>query len=301
MILNSFKRFIRNYLLPNFPTLASRIIYKMYFKRRLNLINPKTFNEKIQYLKLKNYCKNPLVTKCADKYRVREYLNHNNLSHILNDLIDTWDSPREIDWERLPQKFVIKCNHGYAYNIICKNKSHLIIENEIKKLSAWLKEDFWKRNMEINYRYIQKKIICEKFIESDNGDLNLLDYKLYCFNGKAEYLMLCHGRNKKKVDYYFFNRDFEFLPIHTDIPDQDFLFKHFKPKGYEKLFEYADILATPFPFVRVDFYLNHGQVLFGEMTFTPSAGLDHEIKNETDLLLGSKIDINYNNKKRRKE
>ena len=181
-----FRNIFRNImsLVSNFsPELTSRIYYRMKFKKKLELKNPKTFNEKLMYLKLNEYENNELIVKCADKYRVREYIKDCGLENILNDLIGVYDNVDEIDFEKLPNSFVLKCNNAAGFNLICEDKSKLDIKKAKKKLKKWMKTDYWKYVAEMQYKNIEKKIVCEKFLESKDGRA-IKDYKIYCFNGK---------------------------------------------------------------------------------------------------------------------
>lgn len=151
----------------------------------MDLKNPKTFNEKIQWLKLHDYPNNQLVINGADKYKVREYVKKKGLGDILVPLLRHWDRPEDIDWEKLPDKFVLKCNHGCAYNILCNNKNAFDKDDAIKKIKKWMKEDFGAFNIETHYSKIKPHITCEKFL----GDC-IVDYKFFCFNGKPEYIYI---------------------------------------------------------------------------------------------------------------
>ncbi len=162
-------KYLRKILTNISPTLNTKITYYIANKKFPNLKNPTTFEEKLMWLKLNMYNDNPLVTMCADKYRVREYVINCGYSEILNDLIGVWDFVDQIDWEILPNKFVLKCNHGSGYNLICTNKEQLNVEEAKKKINKWLKEDFWKLYAELNYKNIPKKIICEKYLDTEQG------------------------------------------------------------------------------------------------------------------------------------
>lgn len=266
------------------PVFATKFFYKKVFNRSLNLNNPKTLNEKILWLKLNTYKNNELVTQCADKFKVRQYVQEVGCGEILNELYNVWDKVEDINWSKLPSKFAIKVNHGCGYNIICDNKDDLNIKECKYKLKKWLKEDFWKLNAEINYRYIQKKITCEKFIETDKGLLPE-DYKIYCFNGIPKYVLLCVDRGKGRPKYYYYDYEWNLMPYTKDALENPNL-KLEKPEGIDEMFEYAYKLSKPFPFVRTDFYLNKGKIIFGELTFTPSAGLDIKRTPEVDRKLG---------------
>lgn len=288
------KKVLRS-LCNSFPTLVTKLLYYRRFGKRLNLKRPKTFNEKLQWLKLNTYKNNLLVTQCADKYKVREYIKKTHCEDILNDIYYTWNSPLEINWEALPNKFVLKCNHGAGYNIVCRDKEKLNQDKIITTLTKWMKEDYWKNSVELCYKDIPKKIICEKFIETESKELPL-DYKVFCFHGKAEFVMICTDRESQKPKFFFVDKDWNLLPYGLDykyITDASILTK---PIGYEKLFFYAEKLSKPFPFVRADFYLNDNNILFGELTFTPAAGLDIELNNKeirnVDIIIGNLLNLN---------
>jgi len=271
------------------PLLTTKILYYQAFKRKLDLKNPKTLNEKLQYLKLHDYYENPLVTQCADKYLVRDYVTECGCGEILNELYDVWNSADTIVWNELPEKFVLKCNHGCGYNIVCDNKSQFSEVAVKKQLNNWMKEDFWKLSAETNYRDIPRRIICEKYLQPSFGKLPE-DYKVYCFNGKAEYVMVCIGREFGHPKFYYFDRYWNLQRHLTkdgiEAPDN---FNPEKPDGIENVFSYAEKLSKPFPFVRADFYLFDGQVYFGELTFTPGACLDNKRLPKTDLMFGEML------------
>lgn len=269
------------------PVYATKLLYFIHFHKWLDLNNPQTLNEKILWLKLNTYNNNPLVTKCADKYRVREYVAEKGCPEILNELYGVWNHAEEIEWTKLPDSFAMKCNHGCGYNIICSDKQKL---NEAKtkiQLNKWLSEDFWKRNAEVNYRQIEKKIICEKYIQGKH-DERLNDYKVYCFHGKALFILFCIDKERK---FYFFDREWNFLRINPDGLSAPKSFHVEKPACIEKLLEYAERLSEPFPFVRVDFYVEQEKIIFGEMTFTPAAGLDTARLKETDMFFGELLKL----------
>lgn len=271
------------------PKLATKVLYRQYFGKSINLDEPKTLNEKVQWLKLNTYNNNPLITQCADKYQVRKYVESVGCGEILNDLIDVWDSVDEINWEELPNKFALKVNHGCGYNIICSDKSKLNISETKAKLKKWMKEDYWKLRAEINYKYIPKKITCERYIETEDGLLPE-DYKIYCFNGEPKFVMLCVGREKGRPQFYYFDRDWNLMPYTKDaLENPDIEIR--KPKGLDEMFNYAERLSKPFPFVRADFYLENGKTIFGELTFTPSGGLDNKRLPETDLKFGELLKL----------
>lgn len=272
------------------PTLNTKVTYWGKFHRPIDLENPKTLDEKIQWLKLNSYLGNPLVTQCADKYAVREYVEKCGCREILNDLYFSWDSADEIDWEKLPEEFVIKWNFGCGQNLICRDKSKLDEPETKNLLKKWYKLHnlFWMLYSEMQYKNIPPKLICERLIETETGDLPL-DYKLYCFNGEAKYVMLCTERETGHAKYYFFDREKNLVRLNKRGLAAPEGFTIPMPEGYEDLFHYADLLSKPFPFVRADFYLDKGKVIFGELTFTPCGGYDVNIPREQNEFLGSQV------------
>lgn len=274
------------------PKLNTRVLYLIKFKKRINLKDPKTLDEKIQYLKFHDYYKNPLVTQCADKYAVREYVEKCGCGEILNELYGAYDCVDEIPWSDLPNQFVIKWNFGCGQNLIVFDKSKLDIEEAKHKLKEWYKvhDTFYLSYSEMQYKGIVPKLICEKLIETEDGGLPV-DYKFYCFGGKADCVLVCSGRDDTGhgAKYYFFDRDWKLKRYNKrgkEAPDN---FTLPKPQGIEQLFDYAEKLTQPFPFVRADFYLENGKVTFGELTFTPGGGFDTNRLPETQLLFGSMV------------
>lgn len=269
------------------PSLTSKIIYKKVTKKKLNLKEPKLFNEKLMYLKLNDYYKNELISNCADKYKVREYVKSCGCEEILNDLYGVYNEASEINWNELPNKFVLKCNHGCGFNIICDDKEKLNYEESSKKLEQWMKEKFGYETVEIHYTQIKPKIICEKYLETSAGFLPN-DYKIYCFNGVPKIILVCTERSTG-TKLTFFDLNWKIMDIVVEkyktnnIPQ--------KPENLQEMIEYATKLSRPFKFVRVDFYNYEGKVVFGELTFTP-AGCHALYYNEKgNKLLGDMLEI----------
>lgn len=287
-IKNSFENYFFSTLSVISPVLETRVEYFLKFKKIFLKGKPRTFNEKILWLKLFEYNNNPLITQCADKYLVRQYIEDKGCKHLLNELYYVWDTPNEIQWSILPEQFVLKCNHGCGYNLICQSKELLDESLARQCLDKWYKSDFWKYHAELQYREIPKKIICEKFLFSPGG---LIDYKIYCFNGKARYILVCTKQVDEQRKFYFFNQDWEFCPITRDGRSAKKGFMLSKPVLFEDMINYSEILAQPFKFVRVDFYDVDGKIIFGELTFTPSAGLDTGRLEETDIFFGELLNI----------
>lgn len=271
------------------PEKVSKIRYKNIFGTEPDLENPKTFNEKLLWLKLNKYADDPLVSQCSDKYAVREYVEKCGLGHTLNDLIGAWDQASEIDWDSLPQRFAIKCNHGCGYNLICQDKSKFDTGKATEQLDVWMAEDFWKEYAEVHYRTIPKKIICEKYLEG-KGNALPVDFKIYCFNGKPEYIGNFIERDIVTDDILrgYFDLDWNPSPVFKGEMQPE-LFE--RPQTLETMLEYAEILAKPFPFVRVDFYEVDGKIYFGELTFTPTGCLATYYTDEAQQKLGELLDV----------
>lgn len=266
------------------PAFVSKIYFRHVLGYKLNLKNPKTFNEKLQWLKLYYWAKEPKAVQCADKYAVRTYIESVGKKDILNDILFVWDSADEIDWSKLPSKFVLKCNHGCGYNIICKDKEKLDEKATKKLLHKWMREDFSKFNAEPHYAKIHRKIICEKFLEGE-----VINYNIYVFNGKAVFFSVAGGLGDGEGEYLTY--------YNPDGTVADFKNKSYEPKEtplsplLPQMIETAQYLAKEFPMVRVDLFDIGGKIILSEMTFTPGGALIPFSSIEADKALGDKLDI----------
>ena len=273
------------------PKLNTKFLYWRRLGKKLDLNNPKTSNEKVLWLKFNTYYKNPLVIQCADKYAVREYVEKCGCGEILNDLYGVYDKVSDINFDKFPNKFVMKLNYGCGMNLICTDKSALNIKKTKRMLGRWMRSLQHLRLSEMHYSYIPKKIICEKFLDTHNNAAPD-DYKIYCCNGKPYYVMVCIGRDKGRPKFYYFDCEGilqrEMTRDGLEAPAD---FQYEKPQGWNEMICYAETLSAPFPFVRTDFYLVDGKVVFGELTFTPAGGLDSRKLEYTDKLLGDLIDL----------
>lgn len=270
------------------PRLANRLMYFALMKKRLNLKDPRTFSEKINYLKLNVFPKDPLVIQCADKVAVADYVRSKVGDHILVERYGTWERPEDIDWEKLPNSFALKCNHGCGYNIICPDKGELDEKKAAGQLRAWLREDFWKVTCEPHYRHIPKRILCEKYLGEE-----MCDYKFFCFDGKPLYFYVSRTKRGDFHDGEFamFDANGDYAPFQRS----DHKMFAVKPEIPEQLPEMMDIarkLSEDFPFVRVDLFVVEGKVLFSELTFTPCSGMMPLSPEEADLRLGELLDLN---------
>ena len=262
-----------------------RIQYFIKLKRWLNLKNPKRYTEKIQWYKL--YYRNPLMVKCVDKYEVREYVKEKGLGHILNTLYGVYDSFDEIDFDALPDKFIIKANNGSGTNYICKDKSKLDIAKLRKEFADFFMQTKKSAGREWVYDNVKPKIIVEKLLEIDeSGDLP--DYKFFCFNGKVfcSYMMENYTMNHDDGIMGFLDKDFNLLKAHR-VDFAQMKSQPEKPLNYEKMVEYAEILSEPFPHVRVDFYNIGGEIVFGELTFFNASGYTMFEPDSFDFELGA--------------
>lgn len=271
------------------PKLVSKIRYRRAFGKKLDLKEPKEFNEKLMWLKLNDYSKNPLVIQCADKVRVREYVEQCGCGEILTECLGVYESTEEIPWKALPQQFVLKCNHGAGYNIVCDDKNKLDVRKEREKLKKWLKQDYSLLYAEMQYHYIKPLIICEKYLQPASGFLPD-DYKVYCFHGKAKCVMVCRERESEQCKYYMMDRDWNFLDWIPSASREE-------AKGIERplclkeLLSYAERLSKGFPFVRMDFYVLDNRIYFGEMTFTPCGCVDNDYTETGNLELSKMLKI----------
>lgn len=272
------------------PVVSSKILYSIRFKKNLNLKEPKTYNEKLMWLKL--YWREPLKSKCADKYGVREYIRNLGEDKCLNDLYNVYSKTEDIIWEDLPKSFVLKVTNTCGANIICDDKANLDKKETLKKLNKWMNEKFYLRAAEMQYKNITPKIICEKYLKPQNGFLPI-DYKIYCFNGEAKVIMLCTDRETGNPKFYLCDMNGEILPFNrTGIESINNGIKKIKlPSTIDEMCRLSKKLSSPFPFVRMDFYDHDGNVIFGEMTFTPAACLDHNITEQGEQIMGEWINL----------
>lgn len=272
------------------PMLNTKVTYRFKFKRKLDLKNPVTLNDKILWLKFNTYWNNPVVKQCADKYHVREYIKKKGCQEILIDLIGVYYDVKDIDWIALPDRFVIKLNVGCGCNIIVNNKKSLDIEKTKKKLTKWLKShnNYYLGYSEMQYKDVKPCILIEKYMCEEDGALPV-DYKFYCMNGKSNMVMVCVDREAGQIaKYFYYDKEWNLLPYGEDVMNEPDRIIH-KPSNIELAFEYAEKLSQDFPFVRCDLYIIHGKIYFGELTFTPSGGMDTTISPETDRIWGAQL------------
>lgn len=270
------------------PRLNTAMWYKATFHHKWDINNPKTINDKILWLKFNTYWKNPLVIQCADKYKVRSYVEDVGCKELLTNLIAVYEDVEDIEWEKLPDKFALKLNVGCGFNIIVTDKNCLNIEDAKNKIRKWMKSKYYLLHSEMQYKGVKPYILIEEYLQPKHGILPE-DYKFYCINGRAEYVMVCIGRdNGGHPKFYFYDREWNFVPF-EESDDPGIL----KPALIEKAFNYADKLAEPFPFVRTDLYLFDDRIVFGELTFTSAGGFDNDLTQDAQEIMGKMINVNY--------
>ena len=268
------------------PDTMTKIYFKHLLGYSLNLKSPKTFNEKLCWYKL-NYCPhNRLVIRCADKYYVRGYLKKKGYAKHLINILGVWDNPEQIEWSKLPKKFALKRTNGCGYNIICLDKEKLDEKYVKNLLKSWQKEKFGKYNVEPHYNRVKGKIICEEYIESCNR--LPVDYKVHCFNGEPEFIMVCDGRNNKGTSFGYFDLTRKYLPYSKSAASFEL---DLEDAYLDEMISISKDIATDFPFVRVDFYISNSKLFIGELTFTPTAGYDYTITRAGDKAIGDLFNI----------
>lgn len=264
--------------------LHKRLFYKVLHKK-LNLKNPKDFNEKIQYFILNKYGK--IEAKLSDKYLVREYVKERGLEDILVKLYKKYDDVEQIDLDELPERFVLKANNGCGNVFICRDKKQFNLEECKKKLKKALKTNFAKENFEYHYKYIKPCVICEQYLD-DKKNISPVDYKFFCFDGQPDCVLTCSDRdNNLKLDYYDLNWN-NLNYVKKEYKSEKLLER---PNNLEEMIEVAKVLSKGHKFVRVDLYDVNGKIYFGEMTFTPSAGTMYKNTQESLDHLGSLLKI----------
>ncbi len=272
------------YILPD--KLHLKLMYRFRMKRRLDFSNLRTFNEKMQWIKL--YDRNPVYSMMADKIEARKYIEKKIGAEYLIPLIGTYDSADEIDFSKLPGQFAIKCNHDSKSAFICTDKKNTDIEAVRTSLNKKLERNYHYYFREWAYKNIKRRIICEKYM-IDRETNELRDYRFYCFNGEPKLISVDFDKSTvyKRNSY---TADWEFIDVrikHPNAPDRNIQ----KPDQLDKLIELSRVLAFGITFLRVDFYLVDGKIYSGELTFYPAGGYTKYIPDEFDLTMGSMLDL----------
>lgn len=261
--------------------------YKDVFNKKLNLKKPTTFNEKIQWLKL--YDKNNDYTRLVDKVLVRTYVENLIGSEFLIPIIGVFKTFDDINFDSLPSKFVIKTNNSSGGVVPCLDKTLFDADRAKKIINEKLHHNFYKISREYPYKHIKPCIIVEEFIGS--GNEYPYDYKILCFNGAPDNIMVCVGRETGNTKFYFFDLNWRLLRYNKQSLELPLDFKIPKPKNFDKMISIARELSKGIPLLRVDLYNVDGKLYFGELTFYPDGGFDSNLLPEFDLLLGNKLII----------
>lgn len=285
---NQFGRFYRYNLLNWIPdNIYLNIIFYLKMGKKLNLKKPKTFNEKLQWLKL--YDRKKIYTQLVDKYEVRSYIEKKLGKKYLIPLLGKYEKFDDIDFNNLPNQFVLKCTHDSGGLVICKDKKTFNKELAREKINRCLQNNYFYWGREWPYKNVKPQIICEKYMV-DESNTELKDYKIMCFNGQAKCAFVCLNRDKPtglNVDFYDLN--WKPMPFERHYPRSNSIIP--KPKKFEEMIQLAEILAQNNKFLRVDFYEINGEIYFGELTFYPGSGLEEFTPEIYDELLGSWINI----------
>ena len=265
-----------------------KICYRAAFGNWPDLDNPVTFNEKLNWLKLHD--RKPIYSKMVDKYEAKKYVAEILGSECSVPTFGVWDSFNEIDFSKLPNSFVLKCTHDSGAVVICKYKNKFDKLQAKKVIDKSLNREFYYVGREWPYKNVKPRIIAEKMLDDGSGK-PLVDYKFFCFDGKAKIMYISRdGAANPTTD--FFDMDFNHLPIRMKDPNSDVL--PFKPKCFTEMKEIAEKLSQNIPHVRVDFFFVNNKIYVGELTFYHSAGFSHVYPEEWNYKMGDWINININ-------
>lgn len=260
-------------------------LYRTRIGKKLNLKNPTTFNEKLQWLKL--YNRNPEYSKIVDKVTFKDYIKEKLGEGYTVQTLGVWEKFDDIDFDKLPDKFVLKCNHDSGGLIICKDKSKLDIKAAKEKIERCMKRNYFWVSREWPYKNVKPCILAEEYLDLPEG---LVEYKVLSFNGEAKVIDVCmgvaHTMNRTNT---FFDRSWSRLPIQTLLPNEKGDIE--APEELPKMLELADKLSQGIPQVRVDFYVYNGRIYIGEMTFFHNTGMCKINPDEWDYKLGEYIDL----------
>lgn len=270
-----------------FNRLSDRLYLKLIFRakmgRKLNINTPVTYNEKIQWLKLHD--RKPVYTRYVDKYAVRSYIKEMIGEEYLIPLLGVYHHTKEIPWDTLPDKFVLKCTHGSGFNIICENKGTFDKQDAIRKLNKWMKKNWYWTGREWPYKNVKPRIICETFLSVDDHPPD--DLKVMCFNGKAKLIRVHMNKySNHKVSFY----DTEWKKTNVEVsPTSDKPYA--KPAQLDTMIQLSEKLAADMKLVRIDWYIVHNTLYFGEITLYDGSGFKPFDDYRNDLLLGSWINL----------
>ena len=270
------------------PILPDEVYLKVRFRQRVgywpNLKNPRTFNEKLQWLKLHD--KHPEYTTMVDKIEAKKYVASIIGEQYIIPTLGVWNSVDEIDWDSLPNQFVIKVTSDSGGIVVCKDKKSLDIEKAKQKLKKGWGKNYYQYNKEYPYKDLKPRIIAEQYMEDESG-YELKDYKIFCFDGTPKYLFVATGRQMHDTRFDFYDMEFNHLPFLNGHPNADVW--PVKPNNFDEMVEVAKKLSAGMCHVRVDLYNIHGKIYFGELTFFHWSGMTPYNPVEWDYKLGDNI------------
>lgn len=263
-----------------------QMLYRRVFNKKLDLKNPKGYNEKLFWMKL--YDRRPEYTMMVDKFAVKKYVADIIGEEYIIPTLGVWDKPENIEWDKLPNQFVLKCTHDSGGLVICRNKTKLDIQSAIKKLQKSLKSNYYKAGREWPYKNVPRRIIAEKYME-DKSVGELPDYKFFCFDGEVKALFIGTERGTGDVKFDYYDADFNHLDLIQIHPMSGKCLP--KPQHFEKMKKLASKLSKGLPQVRVDFYNVNGDIYFGELTFFHHGGVVPFHPESWDYTFGSWIKL----------
>lgn len=274
-----------NRLIPD--GLYTRLKFRKNLGQWPDLKHPKTFNEKLCWLKLHH--RNPEMSRMVCKFEAKDYVRERLGDKYIIPTLGLWDDAASIDFTSLPNQFVMKGSHDSGRVIVCTNKAELNQEEVRQEMRLSLERDFYAITREWPYKNVKHRIIAEKYLQEKQGGLT--DYKFFCFDGYVDCVMVCLDRHLGDTKFYFFDKDWNFLRLNKRGQAAPEGFTLPKPEGIDEMFRIASELSKGHPFLRVDLYNVDGKIYFGELTFFPDGGVDPNLLPETDLHWGQLIKL----------
>lgn len=271
------------------PKFYARVLYEYHTGKKLNLENPKEFNEKIQWYKV--FYHPSILTQLVDKYAVRQYVEEKIGAQYLNEIYGVYEKADDIPFNKLPNKFAIKATHTSSHNLIVSNKKTLNIPKAIKQINKWLGiNQYYRMGQEWAYKDVQPRIVIEKFLTNE-GQNSLIDYKFFCFNGTPKFVEI-HIDRETDHKQSIYDLDFKLLPFGRGSKEKSISCEIEKPVNFDEMVSLAKKLSENFPFVRVDLYSIEGKTIFGEMTFYPADGCRREFyPDEYNEIIGNYFEL----------
>lgn len=264
------------------------LMFRLRVGRPLDLNNPRGFNDKLQWLKLND--RHPEYAIMVDKIAVKDYVRDIIGEEYIIPTLGVWGNPDDIDFDLLPDQFVLKCNHDSGGLVICKNKSELDIKKAKEGLRKALKRKYYYHGREWPYKNVKPQILAEKYMVDESG-YELKDYKIFCFDGEPKLMFIASDRSSmtEETKFDFYDMDFKHLPFCNGHPNSNRVIN--RPQSFEKMKELAALLSKGIPQVRIDFYDINGHIYFGEITFSHWSGMVPFEPEEWDYKLGEWINL----------